>query len=384
MADTATPPALARDSAGIPIVENHRPALDSASFWQLSDSPILEIGGEEGDAAKTLYRVTAAVRFSDARLAVADGGSQQIRYFSPSGEHLRSVGGKGSGPGEFNMLTRLFVLPADSLLAYDLMAITATLFDAVGVVVRTIKLSPTDPGGGVVLLARLHDGSFLTEGGTNPMYLNIGTGRKWSSAWVSRLTSNGQSAGNLLEYRGGESIVAGGVAGLGSMGAPFGRSVTPVVAQNRLILASDEHDELRYYDHAGTLRRIARRMRDPRLVTDDEIARYRNDVIRGFRAAANIRELLGIIEFPQTHPAFGQVVADARGNVWLQEYRTRWDTGPVYWSVFDPEGAWVTDIELPDSFRVTDVGTDYVMGVWRDELGVEFVRMYRLVKGAPS
>ena len=34
----------------------------------------------------------------------------------------------------------------------------------------------------------------------------------------------------------------------------------------------------------------------------------------------------------------------------------------------------------PPGFRPHDIGADYVLGVWRDELGIEFVRMYDLIE----
>ena len=44
-------------------------------------------------------------------------------------------------------------------------------------------------------------------------------------------------------------------------------------------------------------------------------------------------------------------------------------------------GRWLGDIETPPNGRVWDIGNDYVLGVWQDELDVQQVRMYRLVKG---
>jgi hypothetical protein len=38
----------------------------------------------------------------------------------------------------------------------------------------------------------------------------------------------------------------------------------------------------------------------------------------------------------------------------------------------------VTTLTLPASFRVHDIGEDYILGVWQDELDVPYVRMYGL------
>jgi len=48
--------------------------------------------------------------------------------------------------------------------------------------------------------------------------------------------------------------------------------------------------------------------------------------------------------------------------------------------VFDPGGRWLGEMTLPEGFRVFEIGKDYALGVYRDELGIEHVRMYGLVK----
>jgi hypothetical protein len=66
------------------------------------------------------------------------------------------------------------------------------------------------------------------------------------------------------------------------------------------------------------------------------------------------------------------------GNIWVQEYALSWKAPG--WSVFDPDGVYLGDISSMDDFRVTDIGADYVLGVMTDELDVERVLLYGLVK----
>jgi hypothetical protein len=48
--------------------------------------------------------------------------------------------------------------------------------------------------------------------------------------------------------------------------------------------------------------------------------------------------------------------------------------------VFDPDGRYLGPVELPARLRVTDIGDRTLLGVWRDEYGVESVRRYAIVK----
>ena len=48
------------------------------------------------------------------------------------------------------------------------------------------------------------------------------------------------------------------------------------------------------------------------------------------------------------------------------------------WEVFSPDGTWLGQVFLPGRFSVMEVGTDYVLGVHRDDLGVESVQILAL------
>jgi hypothetical protein len=50
------------------------------------------------------------------------------------------------------------------------------------------------------------------------------------------------------------------------------------------------------------------------------------------------------------------------------------------WSVFDSGGLWLGEIHLPAEMSVRAIGSDVVAVVVRDELRVEYVHVYSLLK----
>ena len=48
--------------------------------------------------------------------------------------------------------------------------------------------------------------------------------------------------------------------------------------------------------------------------------------------------------------------------------------------MFDGTGRFLGTVDTPANGFVTHIGADFVLGVWLDELDVEQVRMYRLIK----
>ena len=73
------------------------------------------------------------------------------------------------------------------------------------------------------------------------------------------------------------------------------------------------------------------------------------------------------------------LAVDDLGNLWVREYDPDAERGRS-WSVFDSESQMLGPVQLPADLRVTHIGADFVLGVWQDELDVEYVRLYQLIK----
>lgn len=84
------------------------------------------------------------------------------------------------------------------------------------------------------------------------------------------------------------------------------------------------------------------------------------------------------LPFPETLPAHGEMVVDDLGNLWVAEYGL--PTESQGWAVYGPGGLLLGRVATPPDGTVTHIGADFVLGVWRDDVGVERVRMYRLIK----
>ena len=66
-------------------------SVSTTPEWRLSETPTLTIG-TEGVTEAEFHRVAGAVRLANGEIAVADGGTNQVRYFSPAGAYLQEHG----------------------------------------------------------------------------------------------------------------------------------------------------------------------------------------------------------------------------------------------------------------------------------------------------
>jgi hypothetical protein len=85
-------------------------------------------------------------------------------------------------------------------------------------------------------------------------------------------------------------------------------------------------------------------------------------------------------EPPTTMPAFSGLRLDAAGNVWVREYRSPADSEGERFLVFDSAGVWLGNISLPADVTALWIDEDYLVGLITDDLGVESVGVFELVK----
>jgi hypothetical protein len=82
---------------------------------------------------------------------------------------------------------------------------------------------------------------------------------------------------------------------------------------------------------------------------------------------------------PPTLPAIGSLAVDAVGNLWVRRYYVPADTTHEWW-IYDASGRLVAQLTNRTRFRFTEIGADFVLGVYRDHDDVETVRRYALLK----
>lgn len=136
------------------------------------------------------------------------------------------------------------------------------------------------------------------------------------------------------------------------------------------------------HDAAGRPVRIVRKIVEPRAVSSkvrkDWVEAQMADAASG-EANPRTRRLYEELPFPAAMPAFRSVAMQKGGQLWVETYRLdNAGSGETLWDVFGEHGALEAQATLPAGFRPHEVGLDYVLGVWKDELGVEYVQLYDL------
>jgi hypothetical protein len=361
-----------RDSAGVRIAESGAPVWTSRDAWQVEASPAADIGATQGDSTAELSDVTGIERLSDGRIVIGNGDTHDLRFYDSTGHFLRRVGGAGAGPGEFRSLGRLFLLPGDTIVVSDVQLRRLTVFDSAGRLVRTSQLAAGTQGNPMVLLT---DRTFLARPGFLIQHGQSGVRR--DSAWIIRYDLQGALLDTVGRFIAGENFVYS--EGKQSLGGPlpYGKDSYYAARKGGFYFGSGDAPEVHAYDAHGRMTAIVRFHRPPAAITDAHIAQLR---LPDDSASALWNRVLASLDFPKQFPAYAGMLRDANANLWLKDFGWPPDETAEIWQVFDANSRWLGALDMPARFNLMRVSGDYLLGIARDDLDVEHVRVYRLIK----
>jgi hypothetical protein len=381
-----------RDSAGIEIVENYgEPLWRPGEEWRLVED--LSIGMREGPPEYQFGRIGGFEELSDGRIVIADRMASELRYFSPEGRHLLSIGKQGQGPKEFGE-GMLGVLrgPGDTLLVTDW---------------RNQQVHRIAP-----------DGSWQASFSTRP------DGDWRNSGWdvtpagtiislFSPLQRPDQPPADTMDV-----IVVRNLDG--TLGDTLG--VVPTSQSFRfadgepeqrfyagrpdidlrwdekgLITGRSDTYELTWLNRDGDPERIVRLHREPNPFTPEEqatlMARF-DEMLDGTSLSPERKEQIRrTFKFEDTYPYYRRFMNGPRGTLWLRRVLPIRDMtaeqvealdasfavrpAPGF-DVFDGQGRYLGIVEVPEEMPLGLLNRDRMFGIVKDELDVESLRIYRI------
>jgi hypothetical protein len=357
--------------------------------WTLDESPVLEISG---DAAPYLGSIGEVGMLSDGRLLVEDNQTHELHLFDAEGVVERLVGGAGSGPGEFQNMTKLTVTPGDTAFTYDRRQYRVTAFDADGALVRTVSLTREEGGRNTLamdvwaldsdhlLLHRLSSWDSL-----NPAPLPR---RDQRDVVLFPLDGEGMVRGDPVRFPGGYSVEFE----MGDAGSPFANQPIISVGGGRVLYGSGLAFELtvstpdllpeRVVRWDGWQEPLTEGMQDAvRQEIEaglEEIRAQRPDLVEGILDALFSPNVL-----PDLLPALGSAFRDEAGRIWVSRFQpttASWNQEEA-WCVLGPGGHPLARLRLPPDTRLAAGRGDLVALITRDSLDVESLSIFRLLQG---
>lgn len=377
----------ARDSAGVRVVLNHGTPLWTDSVrWTLEES--FRIGVSDGDPRYMFGSISGTGLLSDGRTVVADGMAQNLRFFDSDGRWERTVGGPGSGPGEFGQGSlQILVGPGDTLLVLDARHQRANRITSDGTWIDSWPTTPTEgwyargwdssPAGRIVAHMWWLPGTEEYEADTMDVVILRGLDGTFGD-------TVGVVAGSRMRR-----VAAGRMQFYLFSGEP----AVSICPDNTLVAGRGDRYEIRRYDPSGRLQQIIRLARPnvPITFADKRFlrARFQEIYLENGYTTEQVEELLAAMQFTDTHPAFVTLRCGPDGSVWTQpvkpvsalteEERREYWVGPYAeadsrFDVFDRQGRYLGVVELPAGSWPDRFHGGLLLGRWRDSLDVEYLQ----------
>lgn len=368
------------DSAGVSIVTSRAAAWGSDPIT-LDSAPLLRIGQESAGPYQFSF-VMHGLLLADGRIAVAELATNEVRVYSAAGEHERSFGRRGNGPGESHVISALAMYGGDSLVTHDQRLRRLTVRSLTSGESRQVA---TPSAGNWSAFGLTADGGLLLYDPGRSYRPGATPGVQWDSTEIVRVdVANGVDTVIARLPSRQQHILPDGNT------TPFGPAHLAVyaVAPDGFYWATTDRYGVEFRTAHGQLQRVLRRPVQPAPVTatltQQWIERSLEEFVRynGEATAAAQRRALEAGPFGTHVPLFQQALVDQEQRLWLGAGVWPELSAPSpSWSVFDAQGAWLGDVTMPPRFRPLDARGDRVLGVATDDDDVPFLEVRRLRLG---
>jgi hypothetical protein len=367
----------------VKVVENRAPTPAELDAWVLDAQPFLSVTTGRDGPDYEFARVVSVIRLSDGSLVVADQGSRTVRWYDAAGTHLFSAGGEGGGPGEFRSISWLGALGGDSVYTWDSQAGRLSVFFA-GAFVRDYRPELPTVGFSFSVRAGLADGQLAVVPFAVPTgEPRIGIQRPPLPLLIISPAGQiehevGVFPSSAVEYR--PAATPGAVIrGL----LPFGPTTLVSSGGNSVIVGDNAAYDLRMYSHNGVLTQIIRVEGSPTRVSAEDLAMELERRLGNAPPIAEIRDGIRAsfeaTPVPEMKPFFDRLLVDSQDNVWVRRESGSATMG-AKWDVIAADGRMLGSLRAPLNLEITQIGRDFVLGIWTDEDGAEDIRAFRLTR----
>ena len=370
--------AQVRDSLGVRIVENVYRGVEDELGWELHPMTVL---GDLRDGAP-FGEIRAVDLAPDGRVLVLDRADGRVTVWDADGSLLRSLAGRGSGPGEVTTPGYLRALPDGRIAVGEVFPPRLHWYDDAGRHLRTVRVRRSADA--PPLLATMADWRVTADG---EVFVRL------SHASPSHVD--------------GTPVVLGTLRGSGAIDtvlrwterttparlprifeADWSWDVEP--SGGGVVVSPGDRYELRRVDRAGDLAATVR-LDAPRVPVSKELERHALDRFYERFAGEDVpeallRDLRDRLEVAPRLPAVqGVRISETDGRIWVEvptEDRSGELEEPGGWDVFESDGRYVGRLGPPPGFRLGGVRGTLLFGIERDSLGVTRARVYRLVENS--
>ncbi len=342
--------------------------------------PVLNIGGPDGSV--WFDGVTRIGWLSDSTVYVVE--NTVVRLIDAlSGRLVGSVGREGEGPGEFQSIGAISLTKdRTGFWIYDTALRRVSRVSLSGSIDGMGHLHGDGPLRFPSARHVMPDGRVVVHGETDATRVEEANG--FVQTWAALALFGADLRYDRMLWEGvpdsdAHRTVMGAAGWIMEVPVPFGRRLHTAVAGSHLVTAVSDSPMFRMLPLAdGVDGAVVRWEESVRPVEPDDHERRVDVLVAGDDGAGGqlARELLMQVPPRGLMPQIGGIRVGQDREVWVAGYEYLLGL-PTRWRVFDL-GIEVSRVETPARFQLESVRGGQAVGIWRDELGVEHLQVYKM------
>jgi len=350
---------------GVEYVHNPADPIQAVAVPRFEED--LAIEAEDGDGNIRFYRPAALLVDREDNIYVADYRDAVIHVFDPDGEYMRTIGRKGQGPGENQVITQMAWLPDERLLVFDHRSRRSSLFNRRGAFLSSHPWTQSH-----FLLFWAEESGYLAEEtvfGEEPTLM------------VKKFDWEGKEIetwGEFHPYRMHVERSGGSAISIGIPYAP--QSIFAGDGERgRLYHCFNRSYRIEVYDGPGRLTRVIDRPYRPVPFTAEDAEEYYASVDR--RNNPSFSELARKVDLPEKKTVTDGIMVDDLGFLWVKTQETRERDGITLraYDGFDPDGCYQFRVWLEFTPGLIVRGRMYRVH-HDEETGFASVKRYRVIR----
>ncbi len=358
----------------------------------------IRIGALDGAEELTFGAVHRVAPGLNGTVDIFDGQAIALRRFDSTGKFVKTIGGKGQGPGEYDMLLGVHTLTDGRLVTYDGRNSRLTTWSPAGDPLETWPLQMS--------IRMFSDNAFAADR-TDHLYVLTGRPAAQSGAQASSILLRVGTDGTIVD-----------TLDVPRPATPESRSVClgPVSrwtmhASGQFLTGNSAAYSLDLRQPNGKVLRM-QRAAEPVVFEPGERSELEADVANSGPPIESMSITSGkapVIEYgprqtvPASKPLFRSFVSAADGRIWVQRH-TRAEKidpasetvrpacsvdrkgdppvltwrEPIVWDVFEENGTYLGAVAVPPRTTLRSMNGDTVWGVQRGDSDEEYVVRFRL------